>query len=134
MAFLLRTSRKHGLSTEKFPVSAYVGSSKNLKDLKARPMAFLLRTSVHGGLMRSERKQLRSERKRPERVFYRTSSSVRLWWELKEPKGPKGCMTRAWTANGHAPDPAIVTLVPGWQSCLGRCCLPGHADLPSCPV
>ena len=26
--------RKHGLSTEQFPVSAYVGSSKNLKDLK----------------------------------------------------------------------------------------------------
>ena len=24
----------HGLSTEQFPVSAYVGSSKNLKDLK----------------------------------------------------------------------------------------------------
>ena len=28
--------RKHGLSTEQFPVSAYVGSSKNLKDLKNR--------------------------------------------------------------------------------------------------
>ena len=27
--------RKHGLSTEQFPVSAYIGSSKNLKDLKA---------------------------------------------------------------------------------------------------
>ena len=26
--------RKHGLSTKQFPVSAYVGSSKNLKDLK----------------------------------------------------------------------------------------------------
>jgi len=26
--------RKHGLYTEQFPVSAYVGSSKNLKDLK----------------------------------------------------------------------------------------------------
>ena len=25
---------KHGLSTEQFPVSAYVGSSKNLQDLK----------------------------------------------------------------------------------------------------
>ena len=23
-------------------------------------------------------------------LFYRTSSSVRLWWEFKEPKGPKG--------------------------------------------
>ena len=22
--------------------------------------------------------------------FYRTSSGVRLWWELEEPKGPKG--------------------------------------------
>jgi len=29
-------ARKHGLSTEQFPVSAYVGSSKNLKDLKGR--------------------------------------------------------------------------------------------------
>ena len=26
-------SRKHGLSTEQFPVSAYAGNSKNLKDL-----------------------------------------------------------------------------------------------------
>ena len=26
--------RKHGLSAEQFPVSAYVGSSKNQKDLK----------------------------------------------------------------------------------------------------
>ena len=24
-------------------------------------------------------------------TFYRTSSEVRLYWELKEPKGPKGC-------------------------------------------
>jgi hypothetical protein len=30
---LLRSERKHGLSTEQFPVSAYIGSSKNLKDL-----------------------------------------------------------------------------------------------------
>ena len=22
--------------------------------------------------------------------FYRTSSGVRLWWELEEPKGPRG--------------------------------------------
>ena len=28
------TARKHGFSTEQFPVSAYVGSSKNLKNLK----------------------------------------------------------------------------------------------------
>jgi hypothetical protein len=28
------SERKHGLSTEPVPVSAYVGSSKNLKDLK----------------------------------------------------------------------------------------------------
>jgi len=37
-----RPERKHGFSTEQFPVSAYVGSSKNLKDLKdprrARPI------------------------------------------------------------------------------------------------
>ena len=25
-------------------------------------------------------------------LFYRTSSSVRLWWEFQEPKGPKGGM------------------------------------------
>ena len=30
----MRSGRKHGLSTEQYPVSAYVGSSKNLKDLK----------------------------------------------------------------------------------------------------
>jgi len=28
------SKRKHGLSADQFPVSAYVGSSKNLKDLK----------------------------------------------------------------------------------------------------
>ena len=27
-------ARKHGLSTDQFPVSAYVGGSKNRKDLK----------------------------------------------------------------------------------------------------
>ena len=31
---LMRSERKHGLSTEQFPVSAYVGISKNLRDLK----------------------------------------------------------------------------------------------------
>ena len=31
---LMGSERKHGLSKEQFPVSAYVGSSKNLKDLK----------------------------------------------------------------------------------------------------
>ena len=31
---LMWSERKHGLSTEQFPVSAYAGSSKNLKDLK----------------------------------------------------------------------------------------------------
>jgi len=31
--------RKHGLSTKQFPGSAYVGSSKNLKDLKDRSEA-----------------------------------------------------------------------------------------------
>ena len=30
----MSSERKHGLSTEQFPVSAYAGSSKNLKDLK----------------------------------------------------------------------------------------------------
>ena len=30
----MRSERKHGLSTEQFPVSAYAGNSKNLKDLK----------------------------------------------------------------------------------------------------
>ena len=32
--------RKHGLSTEQVPVSAYVGSSKNLKDLKEKGEVF----------------------------------------------------------------------------------------------
>ena len=30
----MRSERKHGLSTEQFPASAYVGSPKNLTDLK----------------------------------------------------------------------------------------------------
>ena len=30
---LMRSERKHGISTEQSPVSAYLGSSKNLKDL-----------------------------------------------------------------------------------------------------
>ena len=33
---LMRSERKHGLSTEQVPRSAYVGSSKNLKDVKNR--------------------------------------------------------------------------------------------------
>ena len=36
--FYKRGERKHGLSIEQFPVSAYVGSSKNLKDLKEVPL------------------------------------------------------------------------------------------------
>ena len=32
-----RGERKHGLSTEQFPVSAYIGSLKNLKNLKDDP-------------------------------------------------------------------------------------------------
>ena len=31
---LMRSERKHGHSTEQFPASAYIGCSKNLKDLK----------------------------------------------------------------------------------------------------
>ena len=34
-AHQLDPERKHGFSAEPVPVSAYVGSSKNLKDLKA---------------------------------------------------------------------------------------------------
>ena len=42
---------------------------------------FLLRSSVLGAyhVIRKEAE-----------LLYRTSSSVRLWWEFKEPKGPKG--------------------------------------------
>ena len=43
---------------------------------------FLLRSSVQGG-----RHVIRKEAW----SFYRTRSSVRLCWELEEPKGPKGC-------------------------------------------
>ena len=40
-------SRKHGLSTEPVPVSAYAGSSKNPKDLKVRyPCTGVPRTGV----------------------------------------------------------------------------------------
>ena len=40
------SERKHGLSAEQFPVSAYVRSSKNLKDLQATQN---LRERNHGG-------------------------------------------------------------------------------------
>ena len=73
---------------------AYVGHIHNLKDLKAgarssglrqRPMRipfsrFLPRSSVHG-----ESDVIRKEAW----PLYRTSSGVRLCWELEEPKGPK---------------------------------------------
>ena len=37
------SERKHGLSTEQVPVSAYVGNSKNLKDLKdGRPVLIVM--------------------------------------------------------------------------------------------
>ena len=36
----------HGLSAEQFPVSTYVGSSRDLKDLKAGPCARLLPLAV----------------------------------------------------------------------------------------
>ena len=39
--------RKHGLSTEQVPVSAYVGSSKNLKDLKDQGTSLSLGGSGH---------------------------------------------------------------------------------------
>ena len=55
-------------STEPFSVSAYVGSSKSLKNLK------------DWNVIRKE-----------EWLFCRTSSGVRLW-ELEEPKGPKGSL------------------------------------------
>ena len=35
-----QSGRKHGLSTEQDPVSAYAGSSKNLKDLKDAFVAY----------------------------------------------------------------------------------------------
>ena len=34
--------------------------------------------------------------------FYRTSSGVRLCWELEEPKGPKGCLIQPCPAQGHS--------------------------------
>ena len=42
---------------------------------------FLLRSSVLGG---------HHVIQKDAGLFYRTNSSVRLWWEFKEPKGPKG--------------------------------------------
>jgi len=38
--------RKHGFSAEPIPVSAYVGSSKNLKDLKERAIGCSLVTAL----------------------------------------------------------------------------------------
>ena len=42
-------TRKHGLSTEQFPVCAYVGSSKNLKDLKELSRSHTWRGGEEGG-------------------------------------------------------------------------------------
>ena len=43
------SERKHVLFTEQFPVSAYAGSSKNLKDLKARYPCSFERGNARGG-------------------------------------------------------------------------------------
>ena len=39
--------------------------------------------------------------------FYRTSSSVRLWWEFKEPKEPKGL--RAERTRGRQVTEALIS-------------------------
>jgi len=46
------SERKHGLSTEQVPVSAYVGSSKNLKDLKCRGIVLLQTSHLTGRVAR----------------------------------------------------------------------------------
>jgi hypothetical protein len=65
------SERKHGLSTEQFPVSAYVGSSKNLKDLKV--------------WTRSESKMLSVQK-----VLSTEGLVAGLCWAKSKSKGPKG--------------------------------------------
>ena len=48
------SERKHGLSTEQFSVSAYVGSSKSLKDLRELGQALLGPRSRGGGVEKRE--------------------------------------------------------------------------------
>ena len=60
-------------------------------------------------------------------LFYRTSSSVRIWWEFKEPKGPKGSYrgldgvpdARARAVRLDVPHPARVDASPG-EHALGE--------------
>ena len=41
-------------------------------------------------------------------LFYRTSSSVRLWWELEEPKGPKGSERKHGLSTEQVPASVYV--------------------------
>ena len=82
-------------------MSAYVGSSKNLKELKdlkvkcdPKAKVFYLQSFLRkgvslGGVGRNQNlKDLKDQVIRKEAwPFYRTSSGVRLCWELEEPKG-----------------------------------------------
>ena len=82
---LLQSERTQGFAADpdyrKGEVFAYVGLPQNLKDLKAVcPLAGSAAILFAGGL-----DVIRKEAW----PFYRTSSGVRLCWELKEPKGPK---------------------------------------------
>ena len=62
-------------------MSAYVGGSKNLKDLKDLRLRGSSAILCTGGV-----DVIRKEAW----PFYRTISDVRLCWVLEEPKGPKG--------------------------------------------
>ena len=49
-------------------------------------------------------------------LFCRTSSSVRLWWELEEPKGPKGPVDERVPAGATR---TVLSVFQGWGLGLG---------------
>jgi len=83
-----RSERKHGLSTDQFPVSAYVGSSKNLNDLKdvgsAQKATGHHRALTSGRNVSNSKNKGRSERQHG--LFTDQFSGVRLCWELEDLK------------------------------------------------
>ena len=75
--------RKHGLSTEQVPVSAYVGSSKNLKDLKVQ----LRRYTCHAITGRGISRKASGERRLRLRGSCWVKSNAGIGCELS-PDGP----------------------------------------------
>jgi hypothetical protein len=99
----------NGPSTEQVPVSAYVGSSKNLKDLNVsvlyvsvvgapmlQPFDTMRFTKADLGSVCGRARTYFGSKQEPQEnhPLCRTRSGVRPCWELEEPKGPNGSISR----------------------------------------